>query len=146
MFEARAKSILPVAGKGTVNFDSPCGKIVPFELDWQRHIDGIQKERGAMSAFLIAHLNVTDPTAFEDYRAAVPDVIARFGGRYLVRGGAVEVLEGEWRVPRLVILAFDSMDRAKQFYHSTEYQEILPLRLAAAKGDVVLIEGASGAP
>ena len=99
-----------------------------------------------MSAFLVAHLSVTDPTAYEVYRAAVPDVVARFGGRFLVRGGtAVEVLEGEWRVPRLVILAFDSMDRAKQFYRSAEYQEILPLRLAAAKGDVVLVEGLPGA-
>jgi uncharacterized protein (DUF1330 family) len=98
-----------------------------------------------MSAFLVAHLNVTDPAAFESYRAAVPDVIARFGGRYLVRGGSVEVLEGEWRVPRLVILAFDSMDQARRFYHSAEYQEILPLRLAAAEGDVVLVEGLPGA-
>ena len=97
-----------------------------------------------MSAFLVAQLSVTDPTAFEDYRAAAPAVIARFGGRYLVRGGAVEILEGEWRVPRLVILAFDSMDRARQFYHSAEYQEILPLRLAATKGDVVLVEGVPG--
>ncbi len=94
-----------------------------------------------MSAYLVAHLSVTDPTAFEDYRAAVPAVIARFGGRYLVRGGRVEVLEGEWRVPRLVILAFDSMEQARRFYDSPEYQEILPLRLGAAKGEVVLVEG-----
>ncbi len=94
-----------------------------------------------MSAYLIAHLTVTDPDAFEAYRAAVPEVIARFGGRYLVRGGAVETLEGEWRVPRIVIIAFDSMAQARRFYESPDYQEILPLRLAAAKGDVALVEG-----
>jgi len=94
-----------------------------------------------MPAYLIAHLDVTDPSAFESYRSAVPAVIAKFGGRYLVRGGAVEVLEGEWPVPRLVILAFDSLDQARRFYKSPEYQEILPLRLAAAKGNVVLVEG-----
>lgn len=94
-----------------------------------------------MPAYLIAHLNVADPSSFESYRSAVPAVIAKFGGRYLVRGGAVEVLEGEWPVPRLVILAFDSLDQARNFYQSAECQEILPLRLAAAKGDVVLVEG-----
>ena len=94
-----------------------------------------------MSAYLIAHLNITDPKAFEAYRAAVPEVIARFGGTYLVRGGAVETLEGEWRVPRLVIIAFESMAQAKRFYDSPDYQEILPLRLAAAQGEVVLVEG-----
>ena len=94
-----------------------------------------------MSAYLVAHLNITDPKAFEAYRAAVPDVIARFGGTYLVRGGAVETLEGEWRVPRLVIIAFESMAQAKRFYDSPDYQEILPLRLAAAQGEVVLVEG-----
>ena len=98
-----------------------------------------------MSAYLVAHLTVTDPDALEAYRAAVPEVIARFGGRYLVRGGAVETLEGEWRVPRLVIVAFDSMAQAKRFYESPDYQEILPLRLAAAEGDVVLVEGVSEA-
>ena len=94
-----------------------------------------------MSAYLIAHLTVANPDAFEAYRAAVPEVIARFGGRYLVRGGAVETLEGEWRVPRLVVIAFDSMAQAKRFYDSPDYQEILPLRLTAADGDVVLVEG-----
>ena len=97
-----------------------------------------------MSAYLIAHLTVTDPVAFEAYRAAVPEVISRFGGRYLVRGGGVETLEGEWRIPRIVIIAFESMAKAKQFYGSPDYQEILPLRLAAATGDVVLVEGVPG--
>jgi uncharacterized protein (DUF1330 family) len=98
-----------------------------------------------MSAYLIAHLDVTDAAKYEAYRTAVPAVIELFGGRYLVRGGAVEVLEGAWQVPRLVILTFDNMDQARLFYRSPEYQEVLPLRLAAAKGDVVLVEGAAGA-
>ncbi|MFQ5775631.1 MAG: DUF1330 domain-containing protein [Kiloniellaceae bacterium] len=94
-----------------------------------------------MAGYLIAHIDVTDPQAFEAYRAAVPAVIEKFGGRYLVRGGAVDVLEGDWTVPRLVILAFDSVERASKFYASPEYQEILPLRLAAAKGTVAIVEG-----
>lgn len=94
-----------------------------------------------MPAYLIAHLEVTEPEEFEKYRAVVPAVIERYGGRYLVRGGGIEVLEGDWRIPRVVIIAFDSMAAAKRFYDSADYQEILPLRLAAAKGAVVLAEG-----
>lgn len=94
-----------------------------------------------MAAYLIAHIDVTDPAAFETYRAAVPPVIKRFGGRYLVRGGAVEVKEGEWRVPRLVILGFADLAQAQRSYHSPEYQALVPLRQAAAAGDVVLVEG-----
>lgn len=94
-----------------------------------------------MAGYLIAHIEVTDPKAFEAYRAAVPAVIAKFGGRYLVRGGTVKALEGEWPIPRLVILAFDSVDQVRRFYESPEYQEILPLRLAASKGTVVIVEG-----
>lgn len=94
-----------------------------------------------MAGYLIAHLKVTDPEAFEDYRAAVPAVIERYGGRYLVRGGAVEVLEGDWTVPRLIVLEFSSLAEAKRFYDSPDYREILPLRLRAADGTVVLAEG-----
>jgi len=94
-----------------------------------------------MAGYLIAHIDVTDPEAFEAYRAAVPAVIAKFGGRYLVRGGAVEILEGKLPTPRLVILAFDSVDRVRCFYESPEYRKILPLRLAASKGTVAIVEG-----
>ena len=94
-----------------------------------------------MTGYLIAHIEVTDPDAFEAYRAAVPAVIAKFGGRYLVRGGAAEVLEGDWSIPRLVILAFESVDQARRFYDSPEYQNILPLRLAASKGSIAIVEG-----
>lgn len=94
-----------------------------------------------MTALLIAQLEIEDAEAFGAYRDAVPAVVARFGGRYLVRGGAVEVREGDWTVPRLVVIAFDSLERARAFYDSPAYQEILPLRLAAAKGSVVLAEG-----
>lgn len=94
-----------------------------------------------MPGYLIAHLEVTDPQGFEAYRAAVPAVIEKFGGRYLVRGGRVAALEGEWTVPRLVVIAFDSVAAARRFYDSPEYQEILPLRLKAARGTLVIAEG-----
>lgn len=97
-----------------------------------------------MAGYLVAHLDITDPKAFEKYRAVVPAVIERFGGRYLIRGGAAQVVEGNWTVPRLVVLEFPSTQRAHEFYDSPEYQEILPLCLAASKGAVAIVEGYAG--
>ena len=94
-----------------------------------------------MAGYIIAQLEVTDPEAFEKYRERVPEIIARHGGRYLVRGGKLEVLEGEWPNPRLVVVAYDSFEAAKAFYHSEAYQEILPLRTAASVGNVIVVEG-----
>ena len=94
-----------------------------------------------MAGYVIAHLIVTDPEPFEAYRQKVPAVIESFGGRYLVRGGAVETMEGEWAVSRLVIVEFESADQARRFYNSPEYQEIVPLRQNGADGTVVVVEG-----
>jgi uncharacterized protein (DUF1330 family) len=94
-----------------------------------------------MAAYIIAHLDVTDPEGFQAYRAAVSPVVETFGGRYLVRGGGIEVLEGDWTVPRLVVIAFDSAAQAKAFYHSDAYQEVLPLRTKASRGTLVVAEG-----
>jgi uncharacterized protein (DUF1330 family) len=98
-----------------------------------------------MAGYVVAHIEITDPEAFKAYQAVVPSVIAKFGGRYLVRGGAAEVREGEWPVSRLVILSFDSVDQARRFYDSPEYQEILPLRLNASTGTLAIVEGYTAA-
>jgi len=94
-----------------------------------------------LPAYLIAHIDVTNPEAFEAYRGSVPAVIEAHGGRYVIRGGKVETLEGNWDVPRIVIIEFDNLEAARRFYNSDEYQEILPIRLAASEGSVALIEG-----
>ncbi|HEY5598911.1 MAG TPA: DUF1330 domain-containing protein [Kiloniellales bacterium] len=98
-----------------------------------------------MAGYLVAHIEITDADAFKAYRAAVPAVIAKFGGRYLVRGGETEVREGEWPASRLVIVAFDSVDQARRFYESPEYQEILPLRLNASRGTLAIVDGIESA-
>jgi uncharacterized protein (DUF1330 family) len=95
----------------------------------------------AMAAYLIANITVRDPARFEQYRAAVPAVIAQFGGRYLVRGGAVEAKEGAPGLNRLVILEFPDMAALRGFYDSAEYAPLLALRLAATEGTVALVEG-----
>lgn len=94
-----------------------------------------------MAAYLVAQLEVHDPAMFQRYREAVTPLIDRFGGRYRARGGELEVLEGAWPLPRLVIIEFQSRDAARLFYDSPEYQKILPLRQEAAEGNVVLVEG-----
>ena len=94
-----------------------------------------------MSAYLIAEVEVTDPAVFEQYRAGVPATIAAYGGKYLVRGGALEALEGTWQPKRVIILQFDSMARLKEWYQSKEYAPLIALRKAGAKTNVIAIEG-----
>src|SRR5690348_14836571 len=91
----------------------------------------------AMAAYFIVELDVHDPDLFERYRPIAAETIARYGGRYLVRGGAVETIEGGWAPRRVVVLEFPSVEQAKGWYHSTDYAEGLRLRQAAANGRVI---------
>ena len=94
-----------------------------------------------MPAYLIANIEVTDPEGFERYRTQVPAVIARHGGRYLVRGGTVHQVEGALGLKRLVILEFPSMEALRGFYDSADYAPLLRLRLDSTRSDVALVEG-----
>ena len=94
-----------------------------------------------MAAYIIVQIEVTDPEIFETYRQQVPAIIERHGGEYLVRGGAMEVLEGDWPLPRVVILKFPSMDQAKAWHASAEYEGPKALRQSASKGNMIVVEG-----
>lgn len=94
-----------------------------------------------MPAYMVAHLDVHDPETFGRYREQVAPLVDRFGGRYLIRGGRTEVLEGDWQVARLVVIEFPSRDALRLFYDSPEYQKILPLRTDAARGTVAIVDG-----
>lgn len=94
-----------------------------------------------MPAYLIVNIKVLDAAAYAPYVAAAPPIIARFGGRYLVRGGAHEVMEGSPQVNRTVVLEFPSMQRIREFYDDPGYQAILPLRLASTESHMFAIEG-----
>jgi len=94
-----------------------------------------------MPAYVIADLDVTDPTGFEEYRKVVPATIEKYGGRYLVRGGAMETLEGDWPWKRVVVLEFPSLEQAKRWYNSEDYRDPKALRFKTAKTKVILVDG-----
>ena len=94
-----------------------------------------------MSAYIYGNIEIHDPALYEQYRAVVPAMIAAHGGRYLVRGGAVEVLEGDGKALRQVILEFPDMASLKGFYDSPEYQAILPISKKSARRTVFVLEG-----
>jgi uncharacterized protein (DUF1330 family) len=94
-----------------------------------------------MAAYLIAEVEITDPKAYEEYRKIVPATIAQYGGRYLVRGGAVESKEGGWTPSRVVVLEFPSMEQARKWYASPEYAPGLAIRTRAGKTKMIFVEG-----
>ena len=94
-----------------------------------------------MAAYVIVDLQVTDPVRFADYRERVPATLAAYGGRFLVRGGTHEVVEGSWRPRRLVVLEFPSLAQARRWYDSEEYREPKAMRLAASDANLVFVEG-----
>jgi len=95
----------------------------------------------SQKGYLIAEAKVGDAEAYEIYKALAQAAIAEHGGRYLVRGGAAEILEGKWvNVPRLVIVEFDSVEQARRFYHSPEYQA-RQTRLNAAEMNMLVVAG-----
>ncbi len=94
-----------------------------------------------MPAYVVVTIDIHDPEAYERYKQLAPPPIGRYGGRYLTRGGAVEVLEGEWPRRRFVILEFPSMELAKQWHASPEYAPALALRQSASTTVMLLAEG-----
>ena len=94
-----------------------------------------------MPAYLFVEIEVIDPIAYKQYREAVSDTIFAHGGKYLVRGGKTEVLEGDWEPGRVVVLEFPSVEALKKWYDSPEYKPLIPLRERAAKSRLVILEG-----
>jgi uncharacterized protein (DUF1330 family) len=94
-----------------------------------------------MPAYLIVETDIHDPEQYERYKAASPGAVAAGGGRFVVRGGELAVLEGDWQPSRLVVLEFPDLEAAKRFYDSPEYQEAKKLREGAATLKMVAVEG-----
>jgi len=94
-----------------------------------------------MPAYVIVETDITDPERYKQYQAASPAAIAACGGRFLVRGGEITVLEGDWQPSRLVVVEFEDLAAAERFYESEAYQAAKQLREGAARMRMVAVEG-----
>ena len=94
-----------------------------------------------MSAYIVVEVDVTDPEKFEEYRKQVPPTLKAFGGRYVVRGGAIAGLEGGWAPKRMVIIEFDDVERARAWHDSELYAPARALREASADTRMIVVEG-----
>ncbi|KUM25099.1 D-fructose-6-phosphate amidotransferase [Mesorhizobium loti] len=98
-----------------------------------------------MAAYLIADVDITDMAMFDEYRREVPATEALYGGRYLARGGATRVLEGDWEPHRLVIVEFPDMAALTGWYDSPEYARLKEIRFRCANTRIIALEGAPAA-
>ena len=96
-----------------------------------------------MSAYIVVQVEVTEPAGYDEYKKMVPSSLAAYGGKFVVRGGACETLEGSWQPRRLVVLEFPSVARAKEWWASSEYRDSKALRQRTAKTEMIVVEGAA---
>jgi uncharacterized protein (DUF1330 family) len=94
-----------------------------------------------MAAYVILDITVNDPAKYEDYKKLAPPAIEAYGGKYLVRGGLMEILEGDWKPNRIVILEFQSIEMAKNWINSPEYSDARALRHQTATSHAIVVDG-----
>jgi uncharacterized protein (DUF1330 family) len=94
-----------------------------------------------MAAYVLVDIQVTEPQGYEEYKKQAEATVTAYGGRYIVRGGKTEVMEGEWPLNRLVVLEFPSVARAKEWLHSKEYAAPRKLRQSTAVSRMIIVDG-----
>ena len=94
-----------------------------------------------MAAYIIVEIEITEPVGYEEYKKQAADTVHKYDGKYIVRGGKTEVLEGDWNPKRIVVLEFPTMDRAQEWLNCEEYREPRKLRHRTANTNMILIEG-----
>jgi len=94
-----------------------------------------------MAAYIIADVEITDPARYAEYIKVVPGTIARYGGRFVVRGGRTETLEGSWSPRRIVVLEFPTFERAREWWASDEYRAPKALRQSASISSLIVVQG-----
>lgn len=97
-----------------------------------------------MSAYLISTIEVHDAVGYEEYKKLVPPILAKYGGKFIVRGGTTEYKEGDWRPKRVVVVEFENLERARAFYDSAEYAHAKSIRQRTSAGSVLFVAGSSG--
>lgn len=95
-----------------------------------------------MAGYIIVDVKVTDPEAYERYKASVPATLAAYGGKFIVRGGRAETLEGDWESNRIVVVEFESVEKAKAWWSSQDYAAPKQLRQSASVTKMIVVEGA----
>ena len=95
-----------------------------------------------MPAYVIADATPHDPGPLEEYRRRNTEAVAKYGGRFIVRGGAISVLEGDWDPQRIVIMEFPDVEAARAWYESDDYRPLIALRRSASDTNIILVEGA----
>jgi uncharacterized protein (DUF1330 family) len=94
-----------------------------------------------MSAYLIANVEIKDFEKMKVYLAATPEILKKYTGRFLVRGGELWIAEGHWNPKRLVVVEFDSLEKAKEFWRSEDYKPLKELRQLSAHTDMIFVDG-----
>jgi len=97
-----------------------------------------------MPAYVILNVEIRDPSQYDVYKNMAPSSVQAFGGRYLVRGGAVDVLEGRWWPRRVVVLEFPNRRSAHDWWNSSEYADAKALRQSVAYTEMIVVEGVPG--
>jgi len=95
-----------------------------------------------MPAYVIVEIDIVDPTGYEEYKKLASATVEKYGGKYIVRGGAAETLEGDWDPKRIVVLKFESMQLAKEWLNCEDYREPRKMRHRTAKTKMIVVEGA----
>lgn len=94
-----------------------------------------------MAAYVITDIDVSDAVRYEDYKVLSGSSTALYGGKFLIRGGAHETLEGDWEPHRVVVIEFPSVEQARAWWSSPEYREAKVIRREAAESRIILVEG-----
>ena len=94
-----------------------------------------------MPAYIIVEIDILDPVGYEEYKKLAGATVEKYGGKYIVRGGETEVLEGDWKPKRIVVLEFESADRAREWLNCEEYREPRKMRHRTARTNMILVEG-----
>ena len=94
-----------------------------------------------MKAYVIVEISIHNPDLYEEYKKLTPAAIKAFDGKFVVRGGKTEILEGEWNPERVVVLEFPSKERAKEWWHSPEYSKARAIRQKAATTRMIVVDG-----
>jgi len=94
-----------------------------------------------MPSYIIVEIEILDRVGYEEYKKLAGATVEKYGGKYIVRGGKTEVLEGDWQPKRIVVLEFESAQRAKDWLNSEEYRDPRKMRHRTARTNMILVEG-----